>query len=152
MPSNSSTAGEPVIPVLVDAEVDRNGVDTKTPEPRINAVKICSIIDSILKKIEQDVDWDRGGFTKNTVSTMRSRYQEFNWIICHSDHSHLWNGSRGVDWEHWHHKLDMYGAGTIGYEIYWARSRVFSLNGDSGFENWAYIGNIQKLDGGRILS
>ncbi|KAJ3505030.1 hypothetical protein NLJ89_g7627 [Agrocybe chaxingu] len=147
MSSNSGIAGEPTLPTPVDAEV----VDPSPRQPRVNAVEIRSVIDGILKEIEQKVDFDRGGFTKSTVSTMRSRYSEFNWIICHTAHSHLWSGNRGVDWEHWHHELDVYGAGTIGYEIYWARSGVFSLNGDGGFENWAYTGNVQKLDGGRVL-
>ncbi|KAJ3508158.1 hypothetical protein NLJ89_g5907 [Agrocybe chaxingu] len=150
---NSGTAGEPAIAILPpgDGEVNPTNIDTTSGTLKINAVEIRNVIDGILRQVESSVDWDRGGFTKTGVATLFSRYPEFNWIMCHTSHSYIWGGSRGVDWEHWHHELDVYGAGTIGYEIYWARYGTFSLNGDGGFQNWAYIGNVQKINGGRIL-
>ncbi|KAJ3542454.1 hypothetical protein NMY22_g3504 [Coprinellus aureogranulatus] len=85
-------------------------------------------------------------FARELVGYAREQYPEFNWVICHTDHSYSWKGNRSVDWEHWHYELDVWGAGTIGYELYWAREGVFSLNGDGGYINWAYSGVGTALD------
>ncbi|KAJ3545575.1 hypothetical protein NMY22_g2376 [Coprinellus aureogranulatus] len=115
------------------------------------AVDLRSQISGVLDSVARGANFDRGNFTKSAVQTCRNNWSEFNWIICHTAHSYVWMGARGTDWEHWHYELDTKGPGTTGYEVYWAREGVFSLNGDGGFINWAYIGHVQKLDGGSTL-
>ncbi|KAJ3517421.1 hypothetical protein NMY22_g13969 [Coprinellus aureogranulatus] len=113
----------------------------------------CDVSDCFIKlgnelfvDISSSRQYNRDLFAKELVAYGRKQWGEFNWVICHSPHSYMWMGSRSVDWEHWHYELDVYGAGTIGYELYWAREGVFTLNGDGGFINWAYVGNVDKLN------
>ncbi|KAJ3511043.1 hypothetical protein NMY22_g15782 [Coprinellus aureogranulatus] len=116
------------------------------PTPRINAADLRSVMGSTCDLVAGWCDWNRDLFAKELVGYCRGKWGEFNWVICHPAHSYLWMGARGVDWEHWHYELDIWGPGTVGYELYWAREGVFTLNGDGGFINWAYIGNVQQLN------
>ncbi|KAJ8702334.1 hypothetical protein PTI98_001057 [Pleurotus ostreatus] len=86
----------------------------------------------------------RETFTKEVVSEMRARFPQFNWIIVHVKHTTKFDGTRGVDWGHKHHELDIQIGGTIGYEIYNFKSGEFTRHGDGGFINWAFQGNLKS--------
>ncbi len=66
---------------------------------------------------------------------MFQKYPDFNFVICHTKHSYTWDGNRGQDWDHWHEEFDIKIGGTIGYEVYWARSGTFKREGDGGYLN-----------------
>ncbi|KAJ3517719.1 hypothetical protein NMY22_g13903 [Coprinellus aureogranulatus] len=136
---------------FVAPEAASTNAESRTISVASSAVDIRSQISGVLDGVARAVKFNRGNFTKSAVQTCRSNWDEFNWIMCHPAHSYIWMGERGTDWEHWHYELNTKGPGTIGYEVYWAREGVFSLNGDGGFINWAYIGHVQKLDGGSTL-
>ncbi|KAF6751843.1 hypothetical protein DFP72DRAFT_906294 [Ephemerocybe angulata] len=133
----------------VIGKTDHSGIKDKDPnpgpQPRMNANAINGEIQGVCDLVASWCDWNRDLFAKELVSYAAGKWTEFNWIICHSAHSYLWMGARGTDYEHWHYELDVWGAGTIGYELYWAKEGFFSLNGDGGFTNWAYTGNVEKL-------
>ncbi|CAA7270501.1 unnamed protein product [Cyclocybe aegerita] len=148
--SSTTTPQVKALP-LADGEVDPKTVDISERGKADLAEDILQIIKNILDGILAD-DANRGKFTKAMVSTMYSKYPDFNWVCCHTAHSYNWDGTKGVEWAHFHEEFDLQIGGTIGYEIYWARSGMFALHGDGGFENWAYIGNVTgKSQDGRIL-
>lgn len=85
---------------------------------------------------------------------MRARFPQFNWIVVHVKHTTKFDGTKGVDWGHKHHELDIQIGGTIGYgltvecgwlsannspvaryEIYNFKSGEFTRHGDGGFIN-----------------
>ncbi|KAL0955224.1 hypothetical protein HGRIS_004126 [Hohenbuehelia grisea] len=108
---------------------------------------ITQIIGGIQDGIKQD-KLNRGEFTKNLVSQMHQQHPDFNWIVCHTKHTYKFDGQRGVDWDHRHQEFDIKVGGTIGYEIYNLKSGDFTRQGDGGYLNWAYIGNIKTTDQG----
>ncbi|KAJ3536799.1 hypothetical protein NMY22_g5876 [Coprinellus aureogranulatus] len=116
------------------------------PTPRANASDLRKVMASTCDTVAGWCDYNRDLFAKETVAYGRKQWPEYNWIICHPAHSYIWDGVQGQTWDHWHYELDVYGAGTIGYELYWTKGGFFSLNGDGGFINWAYNGNVIKLD------
>ncbi|THV00213.1 hypothetical protein K435DRAFT_719190 [Dendrothele bispora CBS 962.96] len=73
---------------------------------------------------------------------MSQKDSSFNYVVCHTEHDAKWDGKEGVDWSHSHQEFDIQVGGTIGYEIYAAKSGVFTRIGDGGFLNWAYKGAI----------
>ncbi|RDB15075.1 hypothetical protein Hypma_005461 [Hypsizygus marmoreus] len=100
---------------------------------------------SLLKNILEDIERDnqaRGRFTQELVSRMNQKDSSFNYVVCHSKHTYSFAGTRGTDWGHSHQEFDIKVGGTRGYEIYWFRSGKFTLQGDGGFLNWAYNGNV----------
>ncbi|KAF8152610.1 hypothetical protein B0H34DRAFT_726811 [Crassisporium funariophilum] len=97
-----------------NTEPDNRSATDKSLQTQTNASAIRSVIAGILHGVEENVNYNRDRFTREGVSAMAYRYGEFNWIMCHTDHSYVWSGTKGVDWEHWHHELDINGPGTIG--------------------------------------
>ncbi|KAJ8523242.1 hypothetical protein ONZ45_g330 [Pleurotus djamor] len=94
----------------------------------------------------------RSDYTYRLIQELRSKYPQFNYVVCHTKHSYQWDGVKGVDWDHRHEEVDVKIGGTIGYEIYNARSGTFTRQGDGGFLNWAWGGNAVKVeDGGKRL-
>ncbi|KAF7433739.1 hypothetical protein PC9H_005704 [Pleurotus ostreatus] len=104
-----------------------------------------NIFTSIQDGIKQDKE-DRSTFTQHLVQQLHSEHPDFNWIVCHTKHDYKWDGKQGVDWAHKHQEFDIKIGGTIGYEIYNAKSGKFFRKGDGGYLNWAYIGNVAKTE------
>ncbi|KAF9022760.1 hypothetical protein BDZ89DRAFT_1137158 [Hymenopellis radicata] len=73
----------------------------------------------------------------------------FNYVIVHTAHMVAFDGVEGVDWGHRHQELDIQIGGTIGFEIYTFRSGTFTLMGDGGFTNFAFIGIVTSDTMGR---
>ncbi|KAF9496840.1 hypothetical protein BDN71DRAFT_690673 [Pleurotus eryngii] len=106
---------------------------------------VTSIITGIQDGINADKD-ARSKFTYDLVGQLHAKQPQFNWILCHTKHDYKWDGQRGVDWDHRHQEFDVKIGGTIGYEIYNAKSGRFFRKGDGGYLNWAYIGNVLKTE------
>ncbi|KAF7436587.1 hypothetical protein PC9H_003420 [Pleurotus ostreatus] len=104
---------------------------------------VTSVIQGLVGGVQLD-NQKREAFTKEVVSEMRARFPQFNWIIVHVKHTTKFDGTRGVDWGHKHHELDIQIGGTIGYEIYNFKSGEFTRHGDGGFINWAFQGNLKS--------
>ncbi|KAF8875790.1 hypothetical protein BD779DRAFT_1449842, partial [Infundibulicybe gibba] len=69
------------------------------------------------------------------VTGVRERYPYFNVVVCHGNHTFKWDGVEGTGWLHQHKEFDIKAGGTIGYEMYIARSGTFQNNGDGGYSN-----------------
>ncbi|KAF9494464.1 hypothetical protein BDN71DRAFT_1393079 [Pleurotus eryngii] len=93
-----------------------------------------NIFTSIQDGIKKDKE-DRSTFTQHLVKQLHDEHPDFNWIVCHTKHDYKWDGKRGVDWAHKHQEFDIKIGGTIGYEIYNARSGKFFRKGDGGYLN-----------------
>ncbi|KAF9465411.1 hypothetical protein BDZ94DRAFT_1234573 [Collybia nuda] len=104
---------------------------------------IMNVVGSIKAGIAQDKK-NRGNFTQKLVGDMRAKSPQFNWVICHTKHKTAFDGTRGKDWGHSHQEFDVKIGGTVGYEIYYFKSGKFTRQGDGGFLNWAYIGNVKS--------
>jgi hypothetical protein len=105
-------------------------------------------VSSLVLKIVGDENAKREGFTKGFVDQASQQYPDYNIVIIHTAHD------RSGEFVHQHQELnmDLIGARTIGYEIYFAKKgRPFSLTnkGDGGFINWAYGGDFIR-DGSTI--
>ncbi|KAF8896150.1 hypothetical protein BD779DRAFT_1667991 [Infundibulicybe gibba] len=113
---------------------------------------ILQIILTVLENAKKD-NIARSEFTKNMIASLRRAYPSYNFVICHTKHIHKWDGAFGPDWGHWHREFDIKVGGTIGYEIYYARSGWFKRQGDGGFLNWAYGGKVvgNSEGGSRIV-
>jgi len=124
----------------------------------IDAIKLTidGIIDLFhkLSDVAKQDKLNRGSFTKNTVATLRQKHPTYNFVICHTKHRTKFDGKAGKEWYHDHRELKMgFPVGTtIGYEIYGFKSGEFTRQGDGGWLNWAYTGNLKKSDqGGKHL-
>ncbi|KAJ8483347.1 hypothetical protein ONZ45_g14626 [Pleurotus djamor] len=111
---------------------------------------------TIIKAVQSHINSDkaaRSQFTQDLVSKMRHEYPSFNWVICHTKHTYKFDGRRGVDWDHKHQEFELGSLfGTTGYEIYNFKGGEFTRQGDGGYLNWAYYGNVLKSDqGGKHL-
>jgi len=112
---------------------------------------IIKIVELIKGKIEQDKKM-RGQWTNHMIGEFRSKYPHFNFVLCHTAHTTDFKGVRGKDWGHSHQELPVSFRKTIGYEIYWFKRGTFHRQGDGGWLNWAYAGNVRKTsDGGKTL-
>ncbi|RXW11247.1 hypothetical protein EST38_g9660 [Candolleomyces aberdarensis] len=107
---------------------------------RIVAQGIISLVENILQRIEDDKG-ARSEYTQDFIELAIAQYPNYNWVICHTKHSTAFDGAQGEDWDHDHQEFPVF-LGTIGYEIYWFRSGTFVREGDGGFLNWAYGGNV----------
>jgi len=95
----------------------------------------------------------RGQFTSSLVSQLSGRNPKMNYVVCHTKHRYRFDGNRGSDWTHSHQEFDIKVGGTIGYEIYAFKSGEFWRQGDGGYLNWAYSGNVKsKNDNGKHLT
>ncbi|KAF8219607.1 hypothetical protein L208DRAFT_1373404 [Tricholoma matsutake] len=76
---------------------------------------------------------------------MHAKDPSRNYIVCHTKHSYKFDGIRGRDWDHRHEELPVGIFGkTTGFEIYWFHSGTFRREGDGGYLNWSYMGNVVK--------
>jgi len=110
------------------------------------AKMIVDVVGSIKAGIEADKN-ARGGYTQDLVGKMNAKNPKMNYIVCHTKHKTAFDGTKGKDWGHSHEEFKNQMGGTIGYEIYWAKSGKFTREGDGGFLNWAYIGNVKSKSG-----
>ncbi|PFH46858.1 hypothetical protein AMATHDRAFT_68961 [Amanita thiersii Skay4041] len=104
---------------------------------------IAKIVNLIKGGIAKDKA-ERGRFTIHVVDQLKAKNPHLNYVVCHTKHTYKWDGQRGKDWDHSHQEFDVKIGGTIGYEIYWAKSGSFTRIGDGGFLNWAYWGNVKS--------
>jgi hypothetical protein len=112
---------------------------------------VMKIIELIKGKIEQDKKM-RGEWTNHMIGEFRKKYPHFNFVLCHTSHKTDFKGVRGKDWGHSHQELPVSFSKTIGYEIYWFKEGTFHRQGDGGWLNWAYAGNVKKTsDGGKTV-
>ncbi|RDB16398.1 hypothetical protein Hypma_002718 [Hypsizygus marmoreus] len=94
----------------------------------------------------------RSQYTQDVVSRLNAQDPKLNYVICHVKHSTAFDGEKGKDWGHSHQEFDIKLGGTIGYEIYWAKSGTFTILGDGGYINWAYFGNVKtKSADGKVI-
>ncbi|KAL0948749.1 hypothetical protein HGRIS_008882 [Hohenbuehelia grisea] len=135
---------------------------SEAPEHRLearNPAAVIRVAAQVLKKafraisdgIKADKDM-RSKYTFALISELRKKHPQFNYVVCHTKHRTRFDDVRGVDWDHRHEEVDIKIGGTIGYEIYNFRSGEFWREGDGGYLNWAYAGNIlSKSDDGKHL-
>ncbi|KAJ8519984.1 hypothetical protein ONZ45_g3105 [Pleurotus djamor] len=90
----------------------------------------------------------RSQYTQDLVLRMNSTYPGYNWIACHSKHTYKFDGTVGVSWGHRHSDFETKAGGISGYEVYNFKTGEFTLQGDGGYVNFAYIGNVIKSDQG----
>jgi len=104
---------------------------------------IIDVVGSIKAGIAADKK-ARSTFTQDLVNQMNSKNPKLNYVVCHTKHKAAFDGQQGKDWGHSHQEFDIKVGGTIGYEIYWAKSGKFTRQGDGGYLNWAYQGNVKS--------
>ncbi|KAF8875924.1 hypothetical protein BD779DRAFT_184591 [Infundibulicybe gibba] len=92
-------------------------------------VDVVGYVNQLIKILDGDKN-ARGEYTRSLVTGVRKRYPYFNVIVCHGPHDFKWNGAEGKDWLHQHKEFDIKAGGTVGYEMYIARSGVFRNQGD----------------------
>ncbi|KAF6742448.1 hypothetical protein DFP72DRAFT_938164 [Ephemerocybe angulata] len=102
---------------------------------------LANAVLAIMHNLTKD-DEGRRKFTQQTVQEGRKTWPEYNWVICHPKHTTKFDGTEGAEWGHLHHEYDLIIGGTIGYDIYWFTSGKFERDGDGGFLNWAYFGDV----------
>jgi len=113
---------------------------------------ISKVVGGIKAGIEKDKEL-RGDFTSKLVGDMSHNNPAFNYVVCHTKHTTAFDGVEGTDWGHSHQEFDVKVGGTIGYEIYYLKSGVFTRQGDGGFLNWAYIGNVKSTStDGKVIT
>ncbi|KAF8896149.1 hypothetical protein BD779DRAFT_1667990 [Infundibulicybe gibba] len=127
---------------LDEDSVGRRGV----AQPARDALKIIQAVLRESRKDNARVHEEHDLVPQECISS-------FNFVICHTAHKHQWDGAFGPDWGHWHQEFDIQVGGTVGYEIYYARSGWFKRQGDGGFLNWAYGGKVvgNSEGGSRIV-
>ncbi|KAF9544034.1 hypothetical protein CPC08DRAFT_716591 [Agrocybe pediades] len=104
---------------------------------------VIKIIKLIKGKIEADKK-KRAKWTGEMIGQFRAKYPHYNFVICHVKHHYSFKGQRGKDWGHSHQELPVSFHKTVGYEIYWFREGVFDRDGDGGWLNWSYSGNVKS--------
>ncbi|RDB14945.1 hypothetical protein Hypma_016158 [Hypsizygus marmoreus] len=117
---------------------------------------LVDVVKGIQAGIEADKENDiqnRSKFTQDLVNALNSKSPKLNYVICHTKHSTAFEGTKGTDWGHAHQEFDIKVGGTIGYEIYWFTAGKFTRQGDGGYLNWAYVGNVKSKspDGKEIV-
>lgn len=87
----------------------------------------------------------RGAFTQDVVTQTLKKHPGWNCVVVHPKHTKNFKGAEGNDWAHSHQELKVkFPVGsTIGFEIYTFREGTFELQGDGGYMNWAYGGNVK---------
>ncbi|RDB14950.1 hypothetical protein Hypma_016151 [Hypsizygus marmoreus] len=133
---------------LVLADLDDRGRGSGVGEV---VEMIINVVGMIKAGIAEDKN-KRSGFTQDLVKQMNSKNSKLNYVVCHTKHKTAFDGTQGTDWGHSHQEFDIKVGGTVGYEIYWAKSGKFTREGDGGYLNWAYIGNVvsKSKDGKEI--
>ena len=56
----------------------------------------------------------REEFTQGTLSKLMTKYNKYNWVICHSPYSIGFDGVKGTDWGYTHHELKVSFKKTVG--------------------------------------
>lgn len=132
------------------------GLDAAGPvgEVLATAVQAVSVFLDILSKVfgavakmEEKSAKERGEFTQKAVAEFEATHKGWN-VICayvHDKHAVFFEGVEGKDWthrdEHTHTIL-----GKYEYEVYGGHAGMFILEGDGGYENWAYTSaNVQAV-------
>ncbi|KAF8953639.1 hypothetical protein BDZ97DRAFT_1871447 [Flammula alnicola] len=98
-------------------------------------------------QVNKDKDM-RSRWTKALADNFRAGHPHLNFVVCHTQHTYNFKGTRGVDWDHSHQELNVSFHQTVGYEIYWFKEGTFHRIGDGGYLNWAYTGNVQSTSNG----
>ncbi|RDB14946.1 hypothetical protein Hypma_016156 [Hypsizygus marmoreus] len=141
-----------------DTIESRDDLDAVELEPRFvqAVVQVAKLIFNVVGRIKAGIKEDknkRSGFTQDLVGQLNAKDPKLNYVICHTKHTTAFDGVSGKDWGHSHQEFDVKIGGTVGYEIYWAKSGKFTRKGDGGFLNWAYIGNIKsKSSDGKVIT
>ncbi|KAF6745788.1 hypothetical protein DFP72DRAFT_924228 [Ephemerocybe angulata] len=160
MSQPSATNDQPFVEGKVDPPQPFPGFDPKgyTPDSPGGEGEIGAAFGDILYQIWRDNlgsvaldDAARGRFTQGLVSSLRKIWPMFNFVIVCTAHARAFDGAEGKDWGMGHGDLPTSFAGTIGYSIYYLRSGVFMLQGDGGYQNWAWIGSGKANGDGRIV-
>ncbi|KAJ2922110.1 hypothetical protein H1R20_g14992, partial [Candolleomyces eurysporus] len=119
-------------------------------EPRAVAAVARAVVQGVIRvvqlikgKIEKDKS-RRGNYTHDFIGKSMAQFPKWNWVICHTKHSTKFDGKSGTDYFHRHEEFPVSFGKTIGYEIYWFKSGTFTRQGDGGYLNWSYGGNIKK--------
>ncbi len=91
---------------------------------------------------------DRGQFTQNTVADFRRQFPDSSVIVvcqCQAHHLEGGNGVKTTQASLDNQKFDVYiippNAGQV----------TFVLEGDGGFQNWAFQGRIERPGSGKTL-
>ncbi|KAE9397832.1 hypothetical protein BT96DRAFT_976727 [Gymnopus androsaceus JB14] len=87
----------------------------------------------------------RERWTQDLMIESRAQDPRWNYVVCYSRHSINFEGRQGIDWDvrTYNYKLKI---GSASYQVYAFRAGIFSLIGDGGFLNWAFIGRVLQRD------
>jgi len=120
------------------------------------AINVAKYAAEIMQKIFESITaaqhadaLKRGDFTQKVVTQTLQQHPGWNIIVVHTKHDYKFGGSRPNDWDHQHQELKVsFPVGsTIGFEIYTFRDGTFELQGDGGYQNWAWGGQGTKVGG-----
>ncbi|KAF6759307.1 ectomycorrhiza-regulated small secreted protein [Ephemerocybe angulata] len=133
----------------------RSNKDVRSLQAR-QASNIEGDVNNILNLVRSQVGSGNQGridFTQRVVREGSSRFPQYNWVIVHTAHLTRFDGASGRNWNHWHYEFDINPGGTIRYELYWFESGTFELQGDGGFINWAWTGQVSSISpSGRVIT
>ncbi|KAK0123928.1 hypothetical protein ONS95_008918 [Cadophora gregata] len=104
---------------------------------------VKTILEALQRKNDEDHAKERD-FTQSTVQNLRVKYPYYNVMVIHTKHQRNF-----VDEAHNHLELPISNKRTQGYEVYVFESGSFTLQGNSGFENWAFGGSFNR-DGNNV--
>jgi len=119
----------------------------------VDVVKFAAqAMEAIFKAISSQQHKDalkRGDFTQKVVDQTLQQHPGWNIVVVHTKHTTNFEGTKGRDWDHQHQELKVgFPVGsTIGFEIYTFRGGSFNLQGDGGYENWAWGGQGSNVGG-----
>jgi len=126
-----------------EAEVVEGVVDAVTA--------VVKTIEKIFSFITAQIAADkkkREQWTSTTVGKLLAKHPHFNFVIVDSKHKINFKGVQGKDWGHKRHSLGISWGRHVGYDIYWFKEGTFILQGDGGYENWAFDGIVISRTGG----
>jgi len=111
------------------------------------AVEVVSAFINILAKIftkigamEKKSAEERGKFTRDTVAAFVKAHPGWHVVVAYQKdkHNFFGQGTEGKDWSHTNTDTHTV-LGKYKYDVYGLHAGIFILEGDGGFENWAYM-------------
>jgi len=96
--------------------------------------KVFNVVGAMEKKSAQQ----RGEFTKRTVAAFVQAHPGWNVVVTDDKHAFYGQGVEGKDWSHQNTATHTV-LGKFKYDVYGVHAGIFILEGDGGFQNWAYM-------------
>lgn len=110
--------------------------------PGIGIAGLALGVTSFVKTLQASDNDKRAAFTQRMVAELSQKYPSYNFVITH----HRSSKAEGPGVVHDHVELPM-AVGSCGYEIFASpkgQSFKFVLNGDGGYINWAFGGDLNR--------